>query len=141
AVGQFRFADIEVNRAGLCVNRDPISIMNQRDWAASHRFGSDMADHQSAGRSAETSIGNHRAVVSVTLPNERRGGRKHLAHSRPAARSLIADHHDIAFFNYGRLDRVKRIFLAVENPRWPAVLEFFHPGNLDHAAVWREVSP
>ena len=51
------------------------------------------------------------------------GDAEHLAHAGPAARPFVADDDDVAGLDRLLLDGVERRFLAVEDPRRPAMLE------------------
>ena len=48
-------------------------------------------------------------------PLRKRGRIEHLLHARPAARSLVADHHDVAGLDPLAQDRLDRVLLGLDD--------------------------
>src|SRR4029450_4474956 len=74
------------------VDRDGIALVHQRDQAAHGRLRRDVPDHQAVRAAREAAAGDEPARVAQARADERRRGREHLAHPRPAPRALVADH-------------------------------------------------
>ena len=65
---------------------------------------------------------------------------EHLAHAGAAGGALVADHHDVAGLDRLALDRGEGVLLGLEHARRAAVLAAVVAGELDHAALGREVA-
>ena len=68
------------------------------------------------------------------------GDVEHLAHAGAAVRALVADHDDVAGDDLAGLDRRERLLLGVEDPGRAAVERAVVAGELDRAALGREVA-
>src|SRR5262249_61333856 len=71
---------------------------------------------------------------------ERAGDVDHLAHARPALRSLVANDDDVVGLDLAFLDGLEGAFLALEHARGAAMLGLALAGELDHAAAGGEVA-
>ncbi len=100
-----------------------------------------MANHQTAGRPAETAVGDQRHRFTQASPDQCRGDPKHLAHSRAAPGALVADHHHIARLDLPCDDRRKRILLAIEDAGRTPMAWTFVAGGLHHASLRGEIAP
>ncbi|GAD53673.1 hypothetical protein MBEHAL_2433 [Halarchaeum acidiphilum MH1-52-1] len=99
-----------------------------------------MADHRAAGRTTEAAVGEERDVVLVALPDDGGGDAEHLAHAGTAARAFVPDDDDVAGLDLAALHVRHRVLLVVEDARGPLVMEALLAGDLEHAAVRREVA-
>ena len=85
------------------------------------------------------------SVSSATLspspsPTIAAGDRQHLAHAGAAGGALVADHHDVAGVDLAGGDGGHRGLLAVEHARRALVVAALVAGELDDAALGREVA-
>src|SRR5262249_60764420 len=87
----------------------------------------------------EAAIGHQRDRLAKPSPLERAGHVEHLAHARPAARPLVADHDHVVRLDPTFLDSLERVLLALEHARGAAVRGTALTGDLDHTAAWRDV--
>ena len=99
-----------------------------------------MADHQPARGAGEAPVGDQRHRLAEAGADDRAGHAEHLAHPRPAARPLVADHRHVARLDRAAGDRGHRVLLAVEDARRAAVVGALVPRHLDHAALRRQVA-
>ena len=99
-----------------------------------------MADHQAVGRAREAAVGDQRDLVAEPLADERGRDVEHLAHARAAGRALVADDDDVARLDRARLDGREAGLLRVEDARRAAVEQPLVAGELDDAALGREVA-
>ena len=74
-----------------------VAVAHQANRATLGGFGRDMADAQAARAAAEAPIGDQRrAAAQLGDALDHAGQGQHLAHPRPAARPLVADHDHVA---------------------------------------------
>ena len=99
-----------------------------------------MADHEPVRRAGEAAVGDQRDRVAEPLADERRGHVEHLAHAGAAGRALVADHDDVAGLDRARLDGGEAVLLGVEDARRAAVEQPLVAGELDDAALGRELA-
>jgi hypothetical protein len=104
------------------------------------RLGRDVAGHEAAGRAAEAAVGEQRDGVAEPFADDRRGDREHLAHAGASRRALVADHDDVARVELPARDRGHRLLLALEHARRALVVAALVAGELDHAALGRQVA-
>ena len=97
-----------------------------------------MADHQTAGRSAEAPVGDQRHRLAQTAPYQCGGDAEHLAHSGSAAGSLVTDDHHVAGLDPSVPDRREGVFLAIEDARRTAVPGPLVSRNFHHRSVGSE---
>src|SRR6185436_1601151 len=74
------------------------------------------------------------------LADDRAGHLQHLPHPGAALGALVADDDDVALLDLPALDRLEGVLLAVEDPRGAGVALLFAAGELDHAALGREIA-
>src|SRR5205807_8685442 len=86
---QLGVAELDSDPSRLGIDGNDVAIAQQRDRTADRRLRAYMADAEAAGAAGEATISDQRHVVAYALPVEGSGGREHLAHARPAARSLV----------------------------------------------------
>src|SRR5262249_5002490 len=89
ALGELSLGEVDVQCPLRGVEADDVAVLQQADWPAHRRLRPDMANAEAAGRAREAPVGDERYLVAHALAIERRGGRQHLAHARPAARPLV----------------------------------------------------
>src|SRR4029077_16997297 len=111
-------SDVDSYKALLRVDGYHVAILHQPDGPADCCFGPDMADAEAAGGTREAAIGNERNLVAHALAIDGRGRRQHLAHSGPAARSLVADHQHLAGLVLALAHGTEGILLAVAAMGW-----------------------
>ena len=92
------------------------------------------------GSTGETAVGDEGDVGGQAGPHERRGGREHLGHPRPALRSLVADDDDVPALDAAPLERGEHRLLAVENPRGATEAGALLAGDLRDGAARGEVA-
>src|ERR1700730_15152194 len=100
-----------------------------------------MADAEPVRRAREPPIGNQRDLLADTLADQRAGGLQHLAHARPAFRTLIADDDHVADLVVAALYRGERILLAIKAARRAGELQPLHAGDLHDRPLRRQVAP
>src|SRR5262249_50299867 len=130
ALGEFLGRDLHVERAVHGVDGDDVAVADQRDRAAHGGLRPHMADAEPAGRAGEAAVGDERDLVAHALAVQRRGGGQHLTHAGAAARSLVADHQNLAFAIFLLADRLEAGLLAVEAARRAGELQVGHAGHL-----------
>ena len=99
-----------------------------------------MADAEPARRARKASVGDQRDLVGQSLAIQRRRGRKHLAHARPALGPFVADDDDLALVDRARLDGGEGVFLAIEAPRRAFELQAVHARDLHDRAIGGDVA-
>ena len=102
--------------------------------------GATWPDHEPVGRAREAAVGDQRDGVGEPLADDRARDVQHLAHPGAAVRALVADHDDVAGDDLAGLDGRERLLLGVEHARRAAVERPVVAGELDGAAVGREVA-
>src|SRR4051794_26318000 len=132
--------DVEVDAARVDVDRDRVALAHGGDRAAVDGLGGDVAGHEPARSAGEAAVGEQRDAVAEPLPHDRRGHREHLAHAGAAGRALVADHDHIALVDLAGGDRLHGRLLAVEDARGALVEAALVSGELDDAALGREVA-
>src|SRR5204862_2106018 len=105
--------------------------------AAAKRLGRDVADAEPARGAGEPSVGNQRDRFAQARADDRAGDREHLAHARPAARSLVPDDDDVTGLDRLGLDGLERGFFAVEDTRGAAMLHAIGARDLHDGAIGR----
>src|SRR5258705_5748491 len=140
ALSQLRIGQLYVKCPDVGVDFDDIAVAQQRDRAADRRFRPDMADAEAAGGPGEPAVGDQRDLAAHALPGQRRSGREHFAHAGTAARPLIADHDDLAFFVGLLLHRLEGVLFAIETARRAGKFQIRHARDLHDRALRREIS-
>ena len=87
----------------------------------------------------EAAVGEQGDVLAQALADQSGGDGEHLAHTRAAGRSLVADHDDVPALDAVGGDRRHRVLLGLEHTRGAHLLQALVAGELDHAAFGREV--
>src|SRR4029079_17116057 len=126
ALGEFLGGAFHVERTLHRIDLDDVAVADQPDRAADRRLRPDMADAEPARGAREASIGDQRDFFARALAVKRGRGREHFAHAGTAARPLVADHQNIAFFVFAVLHRIEAGLFAVEATRRAAELERLH---------------
>src|SRR5260221_13426403 len=137
---QLGIAQRHVDRAGDGVDRDLVAVAQEGDRSADRRLRPDMTDAEAVRRAGEAAVGDQRHLLADALPVERRGRRQHLAHARPAARALVADHDYVAFLVAALVDCGERVLLAIEAERRPLEAQGLHAGDLHDRAARRQIA-
>src|SRR6185295_17226757 len=114
---KFLNCDIYLQAPRLGVDGDDVTILDEPDRPAQLRFRSHMTDAEATRGAREAAIGDQRHLVPHALPVKSSRRRQHLAHARPAARSLIADDQDIAFLVPAVAYRLETGLFGVEAAR------------------------
>ncbi len=133
--------DVEIDAARIQVDGHQVAFGQQRDGAAASRFGGDVAHHESLGCAAEPAVCDQRHAFREARADDRAGDAEHLAHTRPAARTFVADHEHVAFFDAAVGDGLHGGLFGVEHSSASAVFLAGEAGHLDDAAVGRERAP
>src|SRR5207302_9512986 len=120
ASGELVRRDIQIDRMPLRIDDDRVAVTRERDRSADRGLGRDVADDMAMRRAAEAAVGDQRDLLIETRADDGSGDREHLAHARPAARSLVADDDAVARFDASGDDRVERVLLALEAARGEA---------------------
>src|SRR5215469_13568644 len=69
-LGELSLAQSDVDRAGDRVDRDPVAVPEQCDWAAERRFRPDMANAEAVRRARKPAVGDQRHLFADTLAIE-----------------------------------------------------------------------
>src|SRR5690606_21922112 len=93
---QLVVAEADVERSRGDVDLDDIPFVDQGDGATGGGLGADMANAGAAGRPADAAVGDQRDAVAQAAATYVGGAGEHLRHARPAARTFVADHDDVA---------------------------------------------
>src|SRR5690606_36259630 len=88
----------------------------------------------------EPAIRDQSDFVAEAAADDRAGRAQHLAHSRSAARTLVADHHDIARDDPAVENRAHGLFLRAEAACAALEADALLAGDLRHGALGREVA-
>ena len=96
ALLQLRCGNVHVEHARVRVDGDRVAFAHRRDRTAVERFRRHVRDHEAVGRAAEAAVGHQRHAVRKSRADDRAGHAEHLAHARSAARTFVADDHDVA---------------------------------------------
>src|SRR5579872_1766786 len=99
-----------------------------------------MAHTEAAGAAGEAAIGNQRDLPAHALAVDRAGGGEHLAHSRTAFRTLVADHDHVSRLVRAVLDGAERVLLGVETERRTLEAQTLQAGNLHDGTLRRQVA-
>src|SRR5690349_2571053 len=137
---KLRFAELDVERAALGIERDGIAVANVRDGATDRGFRPDMADAEAARRAGEAAIGNQRDLGAHALSVECSRGRQHLAHAGSALGPLVADHQDVAFLVLTVFHCFEAGFLTVEAARRTGELQTLHACHFHDRAFGCEIA-
>src|ERR1700677_2972066 len=101
-----------------------------------------MSDRQPRCPTGESAVGDQGAGFSEPLRFDVAGRIEHFLHAGSAARTLVADHDDIAGFDLATENALDSGILALEDPRRP--LEFQNAGidarRLHDAAIDGEIA-
>ena len=127
------------SRASTSID-DRVAVADVRDRAAARRLRRDVPDHQAVRRAGEAAVRDQRDLVAEALADERCGDVQHLAHPGPAGRALVADHDDVARRIVRALTAAKHASSESNTRAGPRCCSTLVPGELDDAAVRREVA-
>src|SRR5262249_27946943 len=120
---QLLCGELHIQRAFFRVDLDDVAVAQQADRPADRGLRAAVADAEPARGAGKASVGDERDLTVGALAVERRGGGEHLAHAGAAARSLVADHQDVALAVLAPGDRGEARLLAVEAARRPRELQ------------------
>jgi hypothetical protein len=137
ALGQI---DAGAQLALFGVDDHGVAFAQQRNRAAARRFRRNVANHEAVGRAGETAVGDQGHVVAKAASDQRGGDAEHFAHAGPAGRAFVADHDDVPGMNLIALHGGEGFFLTLEDARLTLELTAFLAGQLEDAAVRREVA-
>ena len=126
--------------ARVGVDRDHVAVADGGERTAAGRLGRHVADHQPARRAREAAVGDERDRLAEPDADHRGGDAQHLAHARPAGRALVADDEHVARRDRARAHRGDAGRLVVEHARRPGLARALGAGELDEAALGREVA-
>src|SRR5262249_9468613 len=97
-------------------------VITQRcNRSALRCFGHDVPDHEAARCTGETSIRDERHGLAEPRSLQCTCHELHLTHTRPAARSLVAQDHYVVGLDAAALYRLERILFALEHARRAAM--------------------
>src|SRR5689334_17008760 len=139
-LGQLAVAQMNRKRALLGIDLDHVAVAQQPDRAAHRCFRTDVTDAETPRCTRKPAIGDQRHLVSHALAVKGSRGGQHLAHPGTAARSLVADHQDLAFLIAPLGDSLKTGLLAVEAAGRPGEFQILHAGDLHDRPVRREIA-
>src|SRR6266550_3444313 len=142
ARAQLRGGEVDIQSALRQIDTDYVTITYESDGTALGRLGRDVADAQPASSARKPSVGDERHLGADWHSLEHARQRQHLAHTRPATRTL-ATHHD-HFTGADIVDthgRDRRLF-ALEHPGRTAegVVVMLDGADFDHRAAGSEVA-
>src|ERR1019366_478214 len=129
--GEFVVAHQQVDRVSVDVNLYLVTVGHQSNRSPVEGFGRHVAHAESVRTAAETAVGDQRAVTTATDALHGARHREHLAHARPGAGSLVADHHHGPWLDLVGHDRGHSVVLAVKDPRGAREGHVVEPGHLD----------
>src|SRR5436190_8307722 len=129
-LGELCIGQLYVKSSRDGIDFDGIAVLQERDRPAYGRFGPDMADTEPSSSAREAAVGDQRDLAAHALPGQRRRGREHFPHAGAAARTLIANDDDLAFFVGFLLDRLEGVFLPIEAPRRAGKFQVRHARDL-----------
>src|SRR5690606_35810101 len=107
---------------------------------ADGRLGRHVPDDETMAAAGEPPVRDQCNLVAETAPDDRAGRAQHLAHSGSAARTLVADHDDIAGDDRSVEDRSHGLLLRAETARAAFEAEALLAGDLGDRALRREVA-
>src|SRR5499427_8235485 len=132
--------DLDIDPPLLHVDVNHVAALHGGDGSALRRLGHDVRHHETVARPGEAPVGHEGYGIAQARALERAGDVEHLAHARPALRSLVADDDDVVGLDLAFLDGLESAFLALEHARGAAMLGLALAGELDHAAAGGEVA-
>src|SRR5882757_306374 len=94
-----------------------------------------MSYDKTVAAARETPIGDESHLVPEPAPHDGGGRTQHLAHSGPTYRPLVPDDDDVTGANRTVQDRLRRAFLAFEDPRATAERQPFLARDLCDRSV------
>src|SRR3546814_5810894 len=97
-----------------------------------------MADAEATRAARKTAVGDERDLFAHPLPVERGGGRQHLTHTGATLGAFVTDHDHRTFGDLAILDRLERLFLAIEHPCRAFEAQPLHARDLHDRAVGRQ---
>src|SRR5436305_11418325 len=115
-LGELCIGQLYVKSSRDRVDFDGIAVLQERDRPPYGCFRPDMADTEPSGSAREAAVGDQGDLAAHALPGQRRRGREHFAHAGTAARPLIANDDDLAFFVGFLLDRLEGVLFPIEAP-------------------------
>src|SRR5437667_1229452 len=80
---------INIEPALVQVDNDDVAFAQRSDWTAHLRFGSDVADAQSFGSSAESAVSHQRDLFAQAFANDGGGNAEHFPHAGTAFRPFV----------------------------------------------------
>src|SRR6266566_3990968 len=139
---QLRRGQIDIKSALRQIDTDYVTITYESDGTALGRLGRDVADAQPSRAARESSVSEQRHLGTDWHSFEHARQRQHLAHTRPAARTLAA-HHD-HFTGADIVDthsRDRRLFV-LEHPgrTTEGVVVMLDGADFDHRAAGSEIA-
>ncbi len=135
SLGEFCFAEIDVQSIGFGIDRHRVAILQQSKRAAVLCFGSDVANDEPVAAAAETAVGQHGHIAAESGAHDGTGRCQHLRHAGSTFGSFVANHDDVPFLNFLFLQRVKHVFFAVEAACRTGELQPFFASDLGDRTV------
>ena len=100
-----------------------------------------MACHEATGCAGEASVGQESDGVAQCRDSFDCGGDgEHLAHAGAALGAFVADDEDVAGVDLSVLYRLVAVLFVLEDAGGAGVVQALVPGDLDDAAVGREIA-
>ena len=99
-----------------------------------------MPNHHAVCTAGKPAIGDQTDRITQPCPDDCRGRRQHLAHTRATLGSLITDHHDITRLDPVRKHRFHARLFGFEYTCRPGDLVQLDAGDLCHCAFFREIA-
>ena len=135
---EFRVRHLEVDRARLAVDGDPVPVAGQGDGAAVDGLGGDVADDEAVAAAGEAAVGDEGDVVEHAGAGQGAGGGEHLGHAGAALGALVADDDDIPLLDAALLEALDHRLLGVEHAGGAGELRALLAGDLGDAAAGGE---
>src|SRR5579859_675426 len=139
-LGELSFGQLYVKSAEVGVDFDDVAVAQERDRPAHRRFGSDMANAETARGAREPAVGDQGYFTARALAGQRCRRRKHFAHAWTTTRTFITDDDDLAFLVGPLLHRLKGILFAVEATGGTGKFQVRHTRDLHDRTLRREIS-
>ena len=122
------------------VERDAGRLRDGGDRPAAAASGATWPTMKPRVAPGEASVGDQRHRVAEPGADDRGRDAEHLAHARAAARPFVADHDDVAAVMRPPCTAANASSSRVEDARRAPVRDAVVPGDLDDAAIRREIA-
>src|SRR5262249_34847449 len=131
----------ELEEAFGSVDRDPVSLQDERDGPADRRLRRHVPHNQTVGAAGESAVGDETDAVAETGTDDRRRWGEHLPHPRAADGPLVPNHDHITRPDEAREDRVEAGLFGIEDASRPVDPRLLHSRDLGDAALLGQVAP